>query len=664
MSDPRKRIAAWVLVVVSAVFVWWGWKQGAYFGSVFYPGAIGLFVLLGLLLAFGPFTARIGGPALVALLALVALAAWTLLSAIWSPTPAAAVLYGWHAALYAAVFAIGLWGAHLLGPRMRLALAPVAIGVAVVGIATAVTLAVGTDFTWYLHEDATLRFPIGYRNANAAFFLIGLWPLVALAAGGWRWQVRALLVGAGSLLVGLSFLCQSRGSVPAAALAGVVLLAVSRDRLRVAIVLALVVLPTLPVLPTLIDLYQHGHADPASVPELRRVAGALAVATAASVLLAAVCFGALGPRVRLGPRASARIFGVAAATSLIAVLVAAGVFVSRHGGPVGFVEQRADEFNRVGYPDLRDQGIRYGANIGSNRHDFWRVAIDEGVDRPLLGAGAGGFEVAYMERRLSDDAPEDPHSVEALMFSELGAPGLLLFLTFAVASVWGALRSRRLGPAAVGLVAGALAAASQWVTQASYDWLWNYPGVTAPAVFLLGAAAAPALLDPHAGTGFRARRSGAVALSALVIVAVPLWLSARFFQQAYGKSGAPAAALADLRRAADLNPLDADPLLLRATIEAQQGDRGAAIADLNEALAREPRNFEARLLLARELASVDPAAARAELLDARRLNPLDPVARALQRRFDSATERGEPAARGSAALEAEEGAPDVTPQDR
>src|SRR5262249_54889925 len=156
-------------------------------------------------------------------------------------------------------------------------------------------------------------------------------------------------------------------------------------------------------------------------------------------------------------------------------------------------------------------------------------------------------------------------------------------------------------PAALGLSAGALAAFAQWLTQASYDWLWNYPAVTAPAIFLLGAAAAPALFDPAAGPGYRARRAALVGLVALAVCALPLWLSSRYPQRAYGELDAsPQAAIADLDRAADFDPLDADPLLVRASIESGRGEGDAAIADLREALRREPRNFEATYLLARE----------------------------------------------------------------
>ncbi len=205
------RTAGVVLLLCGSLFAWWGWKQGAYFDPVFYPGAISTFALLGILLTFSSFDGRISGAALVAVIALIGLAAWTMLSVLWSPTPSAAFRYGEHAFLYLALFAIGLWVTNMLRDEMRAALAPLAIAGTAIGIGVVVVLATGMDTTWYLHGDATLRFPLGYRNANAAFFLICFWPLLALATeSDWRWEFRALMVGAGTMLLELAFLAQSR----------------------------------------------------------------------------------------------------------------------------------------------------------------------------------------------------------------------------------------------------------------------------------------------------------------------------------------------------------------------------------------------------------------------------------------------------------------------
>ena len=636
MTDPRIRIAALLLVAVTTLIGWWAWKQGAYFGPVFYPGAFVVFGLLAMVVALAPLAARLRGPARVALLALVALAAWMLLSALWSPTPAAAVKYAEHIFLYAAVFGLGIWITNLLAARMLLALTPLAIAGTLVAIATVIVLATGADVTWYLHEDATLRFPIGYRNANAAFFMICLWSVLALAVEtDWRWELRALAIGAGTILIELTFLAQSRGSVPGVALALLVYLILTSNRLRAAVMLGLMVLPALLAIPTLLDVYRHGSADAAVIPLLRSSAKAIGITGVVSLLVSSLALGGIAPRLWLRERTISSIGRIAAVTALLVVLIGGSLFVSRHGGPVGFVDQRVKEFNRVGYPGLHGQGIRYGANVGSNRHDFWRVAIDEGNDHPLLGGGGGAFQVVYLEHRLSDEGPEDPHSMEALMFSELGFPGLALLLAFLLSAALAAWKSKRLGPRAAGLVAGCLAGAAQWFVQGSFDWLWNYPGITAPAIFLLGVAAAPALLDPFASRSGRWRRPAVVALAVLALVTVPLFLSDRYAQRAYDESTAdPHAAISDFERAAKLDPLDAGPLLSKGSVELKLGEAPAALKTFREAVDREPDNYAAQYYLASGLAESDADAARVAADKAHQLNPQDPGITALQRRLD------------------------------
>lgn len=634
MSDPRTRIAALVLGSAAAIFTWWGWKQGAYFGTVFYPGAILAWLLLALVLSFAPLSLRLRGAARLAPAALAALAAWTLLSALWSAVPSDALGYAAHDLAYLAFFALGLLATNLLGRRMRAALLAPALAVALLGAATVVVLASGHDLLWYLHDDATLRFPVGYRNANAALFLIGLWPLLALAAGNWPWQLRALALAAATMLVDLTVLAQSRGSLAGLAVALLVYLLLSRRRLRAAAVFALAVLPALPAVPTLLDVYQHGTPDAATIPLLRHAALAIGLTALLSLLLSCLALGAVDPRLRLPAHLAARASRLVAAVAVLAVAVVGVVEVSAHGGPVGFVDQRLQEFRNEPSPD--PSGTRFGVNLGSNRADFWRVSLARGLGSPLLGDGAGSFEIAYLKERHSVEAPEDPHSVEALMLAELGLPGLALLALFVVAGVVAGLRSWRLGPAAAGLAAGALAGAAQWLCQASYDWLWNYPGVTAPAIFLLGVAAVPALLDPRAAEAPRLRRGLVAGLAALALLVVPLFLSAQYLRRGLGEmADDPPAAAADLGRAADLDPLDAEPLLAKATVEVRAGARQAALGTLREALAREPESYVAHYLLALVLAPSRPVAARRQLDLARALNPRDPAVRELARRLQA-----------------------------
>jgi hypothetical protein len=628
------QVAIAITGIVTGIFIWWALQQGGYFGSVFLPGAMILYGLMILLLIGAPFRGRLGGPVLVALAAITALAAWTLLSLAWTDSHDSAVQYAQRTMLYAVIFALGLWTCNLAGRRMLVPLAASAATGVVVGIVITVTLAGGTDIPSLLQNE-TLRFPIGYRNAEAAFLLICLWPLLALAAeGDLPWQLRSLMIGGATMLLELAVLSESRGSLPAAAVAFAAFLALSPRRLRAATYLGLAAVPVLPALPTLLDVYQYGSIDAGVTPLLRDSARAIALTSVGSVVLAAVCIRGVEFRLRLGQRRVQLLSRIAAVAAIVVVGVGGTVFVVHRGGPVKFIDQRVSEFKRGGNPNLQPEGTRFGVNAGTNRGDFWRVALDQGGDNPIAGAGAGSFSAAYLRHRDTFESPTDPHSVEALMLSELGGVGLLLFGAFAVAAAASGLRSRRAGPSAAALATGSLAAGAYWLVHASYDWFWNYPALTAPVMFMLGAVAAPHLLNPASGVGKRARYAAAGVLAVALIAALPLFLSQRYADRGYDEFPQdPAAALRDIDRAASLNPYDPQPLLTKGVIEQRLGRDADAISTFRDGLNREPDNYAAHFFLARALAPTDIAAARAEAAEAQRLNPLDRQTRRLNRRL-------------------------------
>jgi hypothetical protein len=641
---PAVAAAIFLLAAVGVVLAWWGWKQGAYFGPVFYPGAIGIFCLLGLFLLIVPFGARLDGPARLAACALGLFALWTLVSVFWTPVPAAAVEYGERVFVYTAFFLLGIWATRSLGGRMQAALLPVAVAGALVGIATTIAIGTRTDVTWLLHEDATLRFPIGYRNANAAFFLICLWALLGLASPRERhWGLRALAIACGSIVVDLAFLSQSRGSIPAFILALVVFIALSARRLRAVTMVALALIPAISAAPAILAVYRYGHDTPGVVGPLHHAALWVGLSALISLVLAAVALGVVDPRLRLGD-ARTRLLSVAAGVSAaLLVVVGAGVYVARHGGPVDFVEGRIHQFDQVGYPNLHGQGVRFGVNVGSNRHDFWRVSVDEGLAHPVLGGGAGSFQFAYLLHKRSDESPRDPHSLEALAFGELGFPGLILIILFVVACAMAIWRSRRRGPPqAVVLVAAAAAGGTQWFVHTSYDWFWQYPAIAVVGIFMLGIASAPGLARREQGDGLRlsVRRVAALATVLLALAAVPLFFADAYLRRGEGEAGTDnAAAAADYKHAAALNPLSDEALIDKGVVEARVGDKALAVQTLHEASGRVPDDYVPYYLLAEILGESNPTAAAAAAAEARSLNPRGPEVVALQRRLAAARKK-------------------------
>lgn len=610
------------LIVVGLVLFWWGWKSGAYFRVTFLPGSIVLLALTIALLLYAPWPARLRGGARVAVWALAGLAMWTLLSALWSPTPDVAVEDATRVGVYALAFVLGAWLCLLLGRRMLLSLAPLAGACAAVGLLTLIMLWTGDDAAELLEADATLRYPLGYRNAVAAFFLAGCFPILALASSSQiDWRLRGALLGSATLALELAVLSQSRAAVFAAVFAVSVFVATHPSRLRALAWLLLAALPAAAALPWLLDVFQGGEGNTsASLPLLDTACAAIAVTSGLAVLLGCVA-ARREPQLALSPWARRRVGGALLGALGVLLLVGVISLARTEGGPIGFLERNADELT-AGSPDLSSSGSRFGLDVRSERGDLWRVAVDDFTNSPLAGEGAGGWRFSYLLDRDSNLQPEDPHSVEVLMASELGLPGLLLFGAFVLGAILAVLRARRLGPTAAALAAAALGMAAYWLLHASVEWFWSYPALTLPVVFALGAAAAPALL--RLGTALNRDLSraliAAAALAALVMV--PFLLSERYTNDALRSWQADLSrAYSDLGRAADLNPFGDRPLVAEAVIAEEAGEPQRALAALSEAQSRAPDEWTLYFLEARVLAGTDPAGADRALARARELNP-------------------------------------------
>jgi hypothetical protein len=621
---PRLAVAL-PIAGVAALLTWWGWKSGAYFGVVFLPGTILLLFLLGVMLLFGPWPARLDGSTRIALIALLALAAWTLLSALWSPAADTAVADAQRVVGYAALFALGLWLCLLLGQRLKLAVAPIACAGALVAVATLIALWVGSSSLDFFETDATLRYPLGYRNAEAAFFLIALWPMVGLAASrdlDWRW--RAALTASATLAIELAVLSQSRAAPFAAVVALIVLLALHPSRLRTLMWFAAAALPAAMALPWLLEVFRHeGGNTAASIPPLHTACQAMATTTVISLIFGGL-LARFEPELVFGEVASRR--GRQAAVALAAVVViGGGALVIAKGGP-GKIADRASAELSAGTPDLASQGSRFGIDFRTGRGGFWHVAWDDFKRQPLRGDGSGGFRHSFLVHRDTGGVqPEDPHSVEMLMLSELGLPGILMFGTFLGGALVAILRTRRLGPEASALAATVLASAAYWLVHSSVDWFWSYPAITAPVAFGLGAASAPISLRPDSTGLARPWRLGIAGAAALVAVSmIPFFLSDTYADRGIrtGTSDTTAA-YADLRRAADLDPLTSFPLIGEAFIAQSAGDRERALSALDEAESRNPDDWQPYYLEAQLLKTTNRAAARIAVRRAQALNPLD-----------------------------------------
>ena len=611
--------------------------DGGFGGESWYPAALFVLALLTLSVTVAPPDGVDAAPRIVrrALAALVAFALWALLSATWSDVPALAWDGANHVFLYAIVLALATlrpWPAD----TFAIALGLVSVGLAAIALGVLVDLA-GGDSSASMFIESRLSEPTGYANATASLWLIGVWPALALACHGRAaWIVRAGALGVACLLMQTSLLSVSRGGLLATGVTALVFVALSHDRHKafagLAVLFGCGLLAAGPV---------FAVGDAITAPELERALDPAIMAIALTCALATV-LGAtailVARRVAAGMSTEARTAWprrAVRASALLAVLAATLAILSA-GGPATWVDARWQDFKTSGYTEVKTGSARITGSLGSNRYDFYRVALNEFAEHPLAGIGYGSFQVPYLIDRRSDEAPIYTHSLAIGVLSQVGLVGAVLLLAFLTCALMAAARSLAAGDGRRTLVAGALAGFTVWFVHGLVDWLWEFPGLGILAFALLGLAmrgvapgvhAASAPQPPRGSVGLARRAAAAVVIIAVAASFAMLGIGARLTRTALDEATTdPARATQRLEQAARFNALAAGPLLTRGLLAQRLGDHDAAHSAFARALEREPRNWFAELELGLVHADAGRRApALRALARASRLNPRQDV---------------------------------------
>jgi O-Antigen ligase len=545
-----------------------------------------------------------GRPALAAAALLLALAVWTAISLRWSPYPSFARNEALLVAFYAVAFLIPLVSLRHEWDRLA-ATALVAAGLGSLAVAGALQLYTADD-PENLYWGGRMAFPVSYPNALAALLLVGFWPSVTLAAERrLPVLVRALLLGGAAALLADFLLAQSKGGAVGLAVSGIVFFAVCPFRLRALVPVGIAAAVVAAQSVSLTEPYRASSEDFASAIQHGGAVAAVVAAVAAAVGL---LYALLDRHVEVSGQARR----VAAVLVTVGVVAGAGAgiaaFFTAVDHPGNFF---ADQWRSFKHLPTKRQGSTHFFSLGSNRYDFWRVALHEFEDHPVAGIGARGFAAAYLVRGRSSETPARAHSLEMDVLSETGIVGIVLLLgagALLFVAVWPWARHSVVG-------AGILGAGAYFAVHTSVDWVWTIPEVGLPAFALLGIGA-----SRGGGPTLRARAAipaGAVALAVALLAFLPPWLSARFVDRAYS-AGTPSRVRDDLRWARRLDPLSTDPLVAEATLARPPAD----IRPLERAVDKEPRRVDLRYMLgAAYLAAGRKAAARRQLREALRLYP-------------------------------------------
>ena len=624
--------------------------DGGYPPAVWYLAALFLLGFLALTIAIAPSACAELPPLFQAALAAYAgFCLWSYLSIAWADVPGAAWDGANRTLLYGMVIAVvGLrpW----TRATARAALTLVAVGTAAIAAVVLAASAI-VDDPARLFLEGRLSAPTGYPNATAALWLIAFWPALELASGAeLRWPVRGLGLAAASLLLEMAILSQSRGAAIAFALTALLFFAIAPRRRPVVLALAAVCALAAVAWEPLVAVREAGTVSDLE-PAVTAARSAIAASFAVAFLAGGVAAGAPGRRVAhaacLRPLARVERYCV---IGVLLVAVVAGAATVR--SPSEWAAARWDDFASAGYRDVEGGESRFSGSLGSNRHDFYRVALNEFRKHPLAGIGGDNFAVPYLSERRSLEAPRHPHSLAMRLMAQLGGIGtaaFLVFLALALASVRRTLT--RAPPLERSMAAGAAAGFAFWFVHGLADWLWEFPGLSATAFALLalaarldrppaGDAAAVAGAGRQTRSAARARvslhRIGLLAVGLMAAASLILPGTAARLQSSASASSSrdPAGALAKLELAAGLNFVSGEPLAIRGTLARRRGMPEVARASLGRALEREPKSWYVQLQLGLlDARSGRRAAARERIEAAAALNPRQPLLRELRRRL-------------------------------
>ena len=577
MAESRRfsfLCAAGALIAAALLF-----GGGAGDGAVAWIGGIAIVVALGACgLAFLGVLPRpgLGREGIAFALLGGGFAAWTGLTVLWSVLPDRSWDYFNRGLAYFAFAVVGAFAASALSARLGAWLLGALIGVTCFwALAGKAVPALYGDYG----RLARLRSPVGYWNALALVMVFGL-PLALWATSSQR-HARVVRAGAVVLVYALLIalvLTYSRGGILAAlvALAGWFAL----TRLRFESLAAFVAGAVPAAIVCGIALLLPGITQDGQPHSVRVNDGgwfALAFVLGAGAAFAAAWF----LHYRPGPERERQLLRGAAAAA-VACILAGVIVVSASGNPLG------------GSTSVGQGPSRLGESSLNNRWGWWKEAWHGFAGEPIIGTGAGSFEVVHRKFRDSAVDVRETHNLPLQFASELGLVGLALWVGAMAAALLGAWRTlgrlagdEREAALALGLVVPA------FLVHGLLDYDWDFVALGGPLLFVIG------FLLAVGRTPVRVRKQYAwaaamvlVAWAALYSIAAPRIADARV-DRAYSQIGRGDLdqAVGSAKSAHSLNPLSIAPLLAWAAAEEDAGRLARARELYAQAVDLQPLNW-------------------------------------------------------------------------
>jgi hypothetical protein len=485
-----------------------------------------------------------------------------------------------------------------------------------------------------------LQEPLGYWNALSLFIAMGIPIALAITMDSSNPASARLgaLVSAQLMVVALA-LTFSRGGVLALVLGLAATIALSGAWLRALMWIAAAAVAALP--PLIFGLVDDSLTSANVALGTRELAGLELLAILAVCVVALLLSGrrllALEHRVHLTAvraRAAGRlVLALGVVVLVIGLLVV--TFSSR--GLTGTVSHAWNSFTTTRVVSNTDPSRLLSAD-SENRWVWWREAAGMFSDRPIAGWGAGSFGVMHLLYRRDTISVQQPHSMPLQFLAETGLVGTILVLGgFALLFVSGVRTVRSRSPGERLIAAALLGGAVAHAVHSAYDWDWDIPAVTIPAIAFLGAlAGARGRTPPRAwGSGVRALGLGALALfmSAFALSAglpslAATKASSSLIAASSSSQGELQRAQSSAALAGSLDPLSDAGQRAEATIAIHRAQWARARGYLLNAINRNPTDPQAWA----QLEEVDLVLGHvaSAMADAQRLLALDPLGMSAQ----------------------------------
>lgn len=551
----------------------------------------------------------------IPLLALIAMAAWILLSLGWTESAERTFAEFGRIIGYLGILVLIWIGVGRRSWRL------VAAGLLTAGVLVCFLTMMSRLWPSLFPSDSVaenlkttrINYPFGYWNAVGCWSAMTITLCLAYAGHARSAVVRALALAAVPMCsVGL-YLALSRAGTSGAVIGAFAVILLAKNRWLTLIQSAVAALASIAVI---LALRQHQELVVGSgVEGVGPVLTAVIVAALICGIAAAVAHRfELGERLRM-PQRTGRPLLVAA---LVLGLVIAAVAAAAYGG------EAWNEFSGKTLSAAQSPSdVRLG-QLSGNRHNVWKSGWEAFKDNPVHGIGPGTFEFWWTRNGTNSEFVRDVHSIYLESLAETGIVGFLLLmiflgsLLFAASATW----KNTVSDSARGIQGGLVAVFIVFLFQAGVDWMWESTAVT---VFALTAVAVSISASASERRGANAASAG-VGLMLAAVIAILILLPGMSTERQVEKSQAAfrggdySASITAANNALKAQSWSASAYGQRALAQQAAGNLDAAASDIAVAEAKEPFNWRWPLIGSKiAVDQGDPNRAVAQLRRARQL---------------------------------------------